>query len=176
MFMRAYQDMVFSTAARMTRNDAQAEDIAQDVFIKAFENFADLRANARAGGWLKTVATNLTLKHLTRDRRRWRVFSEFALHESAPESPLLDPPVPDTLAADLGAQQRSDLIDGALRRLPEHQRLPLVLYHFEDFSYDEIASRLGISLAKVKTDIRRARAALLPILSTRGLVRDSLED
>ncbi len=176
MFMRAYQDMVFSTAARMTGNDAQAEDIAQEVFTKAYENFAGLRANAGAGGWLKTVATNLTINHLTRHRRRWRLFSEFAPAEGAPESPLLDPPMPDTLAADLDAERRRELIDDALRRLPDHQRLPLVLYHFEDLSYEEIAARLGISLAKVKTDIRRARAALAPILATCGLVRDALED
>jgi len=73
-FMRAYQDMVFSTAARLAGNDAQAEDIAQEVFIKAFENFEHLRASPAAGGWLKTVATNLSLNYLTRYRKRWRLF------------------------------------------------------------------------------------------------------
>ena len=60
-FMRAYQDMVFSTAARLAGNDVQAQDIAQDVFIKAYENFEHLRTSPAAGGWLKTVATNLSL-------------------------------------------------------------------------------------------------------------------
>jgi sulfite exporter TauE/SafE len=55
--MRAYQDMVFSTAARIVANDAQAEDIAQEVFLKAYENFDHLSASPTAGGWLKTVAT-----------------------------------------------------------------------------------------------------------------------
>ena len=76
--MHAYQDMVFSTAARLTGNDAQAQDIAQEVFLKAYENFASLRTSPTAGGWLKTVATNLTLNHLSRYRRRWRFFSESA--------------------------------------------------------------------------------------------------
>jgi RNA polymerase sigma-70 factor (ECF subfamily) len=84
--------------------------------------------------------------------------------------------VPDMLLADLGAEQRRVLIDGALRKLPEHQRLALVLYHFEDLSYEEIAVKLGASLAKIKTDIRRARAALLPVLQSSGIVAGSLEN
>ena len=54
--MRDYQDMVFSTAARLTGNPAQAEDIAQHVFLKAYENFDKLKGRPEAGGWLKTVA------------------------------------------------------------------------------------------------------------------------
>lgn len=172
-FMRAYQDMVFSTAVRLAGDDAQAEDISQEVFLKAYENFDHLRASPAAGGWLKTVATNLALNHLTRYRKRWRLFSEMRPagedHGSMPDAPEPEPPLPDTLLEGLGAEQRRAAIDGALRRLPTHQRLPLVLYHFEDMSYEEIARRLRVSLAKVKTDIRRARAALLPMLQSQGV-------
>jgi RNA polymerase sigma-70 factor (ECF subfamily) len=174
--MRAYQDMVFSTAARLSGNDAQAEDIAQQVFIQAYEHFAELRSSATAGGWLKTVATNLTLNYLNRYRKRRRLFSEMASRSSDEETTDLEWPVPDTLLKDLGAEQRRALIDAALRRLPEHQRLALVLHHFEEFSYHEIAVRLRVSLAKVKTDIRRARLALLPMLQSGGLGRDSVDD
>ncbi len=160
-FMRAYQDMVFSTAARLAGNDAQAEDISQEVFIKAYENFAQLRASPTAGGWLKTVATNLSLNYLTRYRKRWRLFSE---EERAPDVPL-----PDTALDSLTAEQEHALLEEALRRLPQHQRLPLVLYHFEDLSYEDIAAKLGVSLAKVKTDIRRARLALAPVLERSGM-------
>jgi RNA polymerase sigma-70 factor, ECF subfamily len=153
--------MVFSTAARLAGNDAQAEDIAQEVFIKAYEDFDRLRTNPAAGGWLKTVATNLSLNYLTRYRKRWRFFSEEA---SIPETAD-----PDDAVAVLGADQRQTLIDEALRRLPPHQRVPLALYHFEDFSYQEIAQRLGVSLAKIKTDIARARGALLPMLKSQGI-------
>jgi len=62
-----------------------------------------------------------------------------------------------------------------LRQLPADQRAALVLYHFEDLSYQEIAARLRASLAKVKTDIRRARLALRPLLEARGIGRVSLE-
>jgi RNA polymerase sigma-70 factor (ECF subfamily) len=170
-FMRAYQDMVFSTAARLTGNDAQAADIAQEVFLRAYEHFSHLRTSETAGGWLKTVATNLTLNHLSRYRKRWRLFSEMkgdSSEEAADFEASL--PRPDTLLADLYADQRRAAIDEALRRLPDHQRVPLVLYHFEDLSYQDIAVRLGASIAKIKTDIRRGRAALLPLLQSSGIV------
>lgn len=173
-FMRAYQDMVFSTAARLTGNDAQAEDIAQDVFLRAYEHFTDLRSSPTAGGWLKTVTTNLTLNHLTRYRRRWRLFSELnePAGEDSSDAAQIEWEVPDTMLTDLEADQRRQLIDEALRQLPQHQRLALVLYHFEELSYQEIAHKLHVSLAKIKTDIRRARAALLPLLAAGGLVRE----
>ena len=74
--MRDYQDMVFSTAVRLVVNTAEAEDISQEVFLKAFERFGELRKSPTAGGWLKTVATNMSLNHLTRYRSRWTFFSE----------------------------------------------------------------------------------------------------
>ena len=174
-FMRDYEDMVFSTAARLAGNDAQAEDIAQEVFMKAYVQFSQLRSSPTAGGWLKTVATNLTLNYLTRHRRRWRLFSELREGRSGDaNAPEIEWEVPDTLLTDLGSEQRQRLVDEALRRLPQHQRLALVLYHFEDMPYLAIAEKLGVSLAKVKTDIRRGRAALLPLLGARGLTRESL--
>ncbi len=175
-FMRAYQDMVFSTAARLAGNDAQAQDIAQEAFIRAYEHFDELRASPAVGGWLKTVTTNLALNHLTRYRRRWRLFSEMTTDAAEEDSPAVLLPLPDRLLEDLGAEQQRVVIDDALRRLPEHQRVPLVLYHFEDLSYQEIAARLRVSLAKVKTDIRRARAALLPMLESAGLARGAWKD
>jgi RNA polymerase sigma-70 factor (ECF subfamily) len=175
--MHAYQDMVFSTAARLTGNDAQAEDIAQDVFLKAYENFDQLRSSSTAGGWLKTVATRLTLNHLSRYRRRWRFFSELRRDDSDEDSELefTTPDLtPDAIVADIDAEQRQAIIEQALRELPEHHRVPLVLYHFEDMPYQDIANQLRVSLPKVKTDIQRARMALAKILARRGVVRASL--
>jgi len=174
--MRAYQDMVFSTAARLAGNDAQAEDIAQEVFIRAYEHFSDLRASNSAGGWLKTVTTNLALNYLNRYRKRWRLFSEMRPAAADDEDPAeIEWEVPDTLLAELSAEQRRALVDAALRRLPDHQRLPLVMYHFDDLSYQEIAIKLSVSLTKVKTDIRRARAALFAKLEFSAAARDTLD-
>ena len=78
------------------------------------------------------------------------------------------------MLADIGAEQRRRIIDDALRRLPSAQRVALVLYHFEDLPYQEIADQLGASLTKIKTDIRRGRAALFEMLKADGLVRECL--
>jgi RNA polymerase sigma-70 factor, ECF subfamily len=170
-FMQAYQDMVFTTAARLTANDRQAEDIAQEVFLRAYEHFAQLRTSPTAGGWLKTVATNLTLNHLSRYRKRWRFFSELSSEDSEREDPEPAVETFDSLFAETDAEERGALVKEALDRLPEHQRLPLVLYHFEEMPYRDIAQRLGVSVAKVKTDILRGRIALAKLLAPRELPR-----
>lgn len=163
--MRAYQDMVFSTAARLTGEESQAQDIAQEVFLRAYENFGSLCASATAGGWLKTVTTNLTLNHLSRYRRRWRFFSELHREDGGGDGIGLDFEASGTLLDRLAEEERNALVEEGLRNLPEHQRVPLVLYHFEGMSYRDIAQRLKISLSKVKTDILRARAALIKKLT-----------
>ena len=161
-FMRSYQDMVYSTAARLTGNQAQAEDIAQEVFLKAYERFEMLRTSPTAGGWLKTVATNLSLNHLQRYRKRWRFFSEFRRDDGGDargEEPVEFPSL-ENFQDGIDQSEKRAWIERALAQLPEHQRVPLVLFHFEEMSYEEIAKRLGISLAKLKTDVLRGRAAL----------------
>jgi RNA polymerase sigma-70 factor (ECF subfamily) len=169
--MRAHQNMVYSTAARLTGDTAQAEDIAQEVFLRAHRNFGQLRDNPRAVGWLKTVATNLTLTHLTRYRKRWVFFSQLQADEDGGggDEAELEFATDESVFADVEADQRQEQIEAALRRLPEHQRVPLVLFHFEELPYEEIATRLRVSLPKVKTDIHRARAALARILARRGI-------
>jgi RNA polymerase sigma-70 factor (ECF subfamily) len=167
--MRAHQNMVYSTAARLSGDTAQAEDIAQEVFLRAHRNFGQLRDNPRAVGWLKTVATNLTLTHLTRYRKRWVFFSQLQHDDEGGDDAELDFATEESVFADVETDQRQGQIEAALRRLPEHQRVPLVLFHFEELPYEEIASRLRVSLPKVKTDIHRARAALARILAQRGI-------
>ena len=175
--MRAYQDMVFTTAARLVGRDAQAEDIAQETFVRAYAHFDRLRGNPSCGGWLKTVATNLAINHLNRHRRRWRLFSDLAHKNDEDEFNPLEWADPDTGAfAALDVEQQRQAIEKALQSLPDQQRAALVLFHFEDMTYQEIAQRLGVSLAKVKTDIHRARMSLLPLLEGSGISSKSLED
>jgi len=173
--MRRYQDMVYSTAARLSGNDSQAEDIAQEVFLRAHRHFDQLHGNPRAAGWLKTVATNLTLTHLTRYRRRWVFFSQLQLAPDGEEAAELDFEAPESVVADVSEGERQAYVEAALRELPEHQRVPLVLFHFDGMPYEDIARRRGISLAKLKTDIHRARQALAVILARHGITAAQLE-
>ena len=166
-FVREYQDMVFATAVRLLGREADAEDVAQTVFMRAFERFDDLDGNPAAPGWLKTVAVNLCLNHLSRYRARWRFFSEM---EGGDDMPRLEARIARMTSAseDLERVEMQERLERALRKLPDHQRLPLVLFHFEEMTYQAIAESLGISLAKVKTDIHRGRDALKQELSIHG--------
>src|SRR4029079_1067762 len=75
-FVREYQDLVFATAVRLLGNPAEAEDVSQNVFLKAFEHFREVDRSPQAAGWLKTVTRNFCLNHMARYRRRWQFFSE----------------------------------------------------------------------------------------------------
>jgi len=159
-FMQRYQNMVFSTALRLVANNAEAEDIAQEVFLKAYERFHEVGNSPTAGGWLKRVATNLSLNHLSRYRSRWSYFSEMFAGRNEGDDLPFDIAAPDSVEEQLADLDRHRLLEQALQKLPPAQRVPLVLYHLEGLRYEEIAARLHVSLGKVKTDIFRAREAL----------------
>jgi len=158
--MRNYQNMVFSTAMRLLANQSEAEDISQEVFLKAYERFGELCDSPTAGGWLKTVATNMSLNHLSRYRARWRFFSELLARPGEDEEKELEFAAPEDTAESLDRSDRQEIVERALQKLPAAQRVPLVLYHMEGLRYEEIAAKLNVSLGKVKTDIFRGREAL----------------
>ena len=160
-FMKNYQNMVFSTAMRLLASQPDAEDVTQEVFLRAYERFDQLRDSPAVGGWLKTVARNLSLNHLTRYRSRWSFFSELigGGREDNDEHEM------EFSAGESGTEmldqaERRAMVEQALQKLPVAQRVPLVLFHFEDLAYGEIAAKLGVSLGKVKIDIFRGREAL----------------
>ncbi|NOS71882.1 MAG: sigma-70 family RNA polymerase sigma factor [Verrucomicrobia bacterium] len=159
-FLHNYQNMVFSTAMRLTANQSEAEDITQEVFLRAYERFADLQNSPTVGGWLKTVATNLSLNHLSRYRSRWTFFSEILRGTDDDENEVVEFPETEDSQEAFAAADRRDLVEQALQGLSASQRVPLVLHHFEGLRYEEIAEKLGVSLGKVKTDIFRGREAL----------------
>ena len=165
-FVREHQDLVFGTAVRLLGNPAEAEDVAQTVFLKAFERFDEIAASPAAAGWLRTVTRNTCLNHLSRYRKRWRLFSEMRQAVDAP-------PFEETLVAESSTSaaieqaDERERLEAALRALPDHQRVPLVLFHFENAGYEEIAAALGVSLSKVRSDIHRGREALRKHLGTR---------
>ncbi len=179
-FVREYQDMVFATAVRLLGDATEAEDVSQTVFLRAYERFAVIGTSTAAAGWLKTVTTNLCLNYLSRYRARWQFFSQLEPVDGtrrdawAPAGPRAEgrnlrpdtdhrPPattLPVSPLEALEAADRAERLERALRALPDHQRVPLVLFHFEEMSYEAIAARLGVSVAKVKTDIHRGRERL----------------
>ena len=166
-FVRRYQDMVYGTAVRLLGSPAEAEDAAQTVFLKAFQRFDEVGASPAAAGWLKTTTRNECLNHLSRYRARWQFFSELTRPDRS-EGDYADSLVsPLSHALDLERAELREQLERALCALPDHQRVPLVLFHFEELNYQEIADALGASLGKVKTDIHRGREALKRLLPDR---------
>src|SRR5215470_1065496 len=159
-FMQRYQNMVFSTSMRLLANPTEAEDVSQEVFLRAYAHYNELSASPTAGGWLKRVATNLSLNHLSRYRARWSFFSELGSSSADEDQPEIEFASPEDIGESLHNAERHELVEQALQKLPAAQRVPLVLYHLEGMKYEEIAAKLHISLGKVKTDIFRAREAL----------------
>jgi RNA polymerase sigma-70 factor, ECF subfamily len=159
-FVRSYQDMVYGVAVRLLGNPAEAEDVAQTVFLKAFQRFAEIGTSVSAAGWLKTVTKNACLNHLSRYRARWRFFSELEGDRSSGTGYEAELVSEEDTALDLEREDQRGHLERALHALPDHQRVPLVLFHFENTSYQDIADQLGVSLGKVKTDIHRGREAL----------------
>jgi RNA polymerase sigma-70 factor, ECF subfamily len=153
-FVREHQDMVYSTALRIVGSPQDAEDIAQNVFIKAYSDFKKLADNPQAGGWLRTLARNEGINHYNRYQKRWKFFSSF----DKEDGDSFEPASPETDDGWLYGQ--FDVLKKALLELPAKFRAPLVLYHYEDCSYDEISKMLKVSIDKVKVDIHRGRAML----------------
>ncbi len=163
-FMQNYQQMVNSTAYRLLANEAEAQDIAQEVFLRAHRHFHEISSSPTAGGWLKKVTTNLCLNHLSRYRARWTFFSDLFSRDSEDRNFVEEIPATDQTESGLVEADRKEMVQRALEKLPPAQRVPLVLFHFENKRYEEIAELLNVSLGKVKTDIFRARESLRKIL------------
>ena len=167
-FMNRHQNRVFSTAMRLVANSAEAEDIAQEVFLKAYERFAELSQSPTVGWWLKRVATNLSLNYLSRYRARWSFFSELFRGEEGDGKTEADFAAPGDLSDAVAVADRHRQVEHALRDLPTAQRVPLVLFHMEGLSYKEIATKLKISIGRVKTNIFRGRERLRTNLQSRA--------
>lgn len=165
LFMREHQHQVYTRAYRLLADGRQAEDVVQEVFLKAYQQGEALWRDPRVVGWLVTVARNLCFNHLTRYAKRMSSLDEstdelsdgMGMSEAMTQALTSREPDMHTQMSQAETQTR---LQTALLALPDQQRIPLVLFHFEELSYEEIAKQLNISMAKLKTDIHRARSRL----------------
>lgn len=163
---RAYRDLVeryrrpvYTLARRMVRSAEDAEDVAQETFVRMFRALDRYDPARPFAAWLFTIATRLCIDHLR--RRRVQPVSLTREDSESGESRELDIedtlPGPEELAARSEEERGTrDLIEG----LPEHYRVVVVLRHQQDLSYEEIAEALSLPLGTVKARIHRARALL----------------
>jgi RNA polymerase sigma-70 factor (ECF subfamily) len=157
-----HQNAVIGTVAKMLGNPSEAEDIAQQVFLRIWKNAKRYRPDAKFTTYLFTITRNLVFNE-TRRRSRKREVSAEEREESAHQTIEANPDrQPD---AELLQAELQNAVDAAIAALPESQRMAVVLRRYEQLSYDEIAAVLDLSVSAVKSLLFRARTALRESLS-----------
>lgn len=148
-FVRHYQARVFAFLARSCAGDSHVEDLAQEVFLRAIRALSDFTPDrAKVSTWLFQIGVRLLQDRRKRPQRKLVPVSE-DIHDGrlGPEESL--------------AQRRIlERIEIAARKLPEEQRVALVLFEFHDLSHEEIAEATGVATGTVKTRVFRARKFL----------------
>lgn len=167
-----FADQLYPTALRMTRNPADAEDLVQETFAKAFANFHQFRAGTNLRAWLYRILTNTFINGYRKKQREprqettdeikdWQLAAAEAHTSSgmrSAENEVLDH-LPD-----------SD-IKQALARLPEEFQEVIYLVDIEGYAYKEVAARMGTPLGTVMSRLHRARRQLREMLADYGRER-----
>lgn len=166
-----YGDRVFNLVLRMVGDRAEAEDIAQEVFVTVWKSIDTFRSEARLSTWLLRIAANHAknrIKYLARRQTDGRGLDE------APEAALADvgkaPAQSRVTSPDvaLEAAEQGNAIERAIAALDEDQRLVVVLRDIEELSYEEIGEITGLPEGTVKSRLHRARLALKEALAGEG--------
>jgi RNA polymerase sigma-70 factor (ECF subfamily) len=164
---RDYAPRVYNLARRMLGNDADAEDVTQDVLVQVVRKLDTFRGEASFPTWLHRVTVNAALAHRRKRAQRAEreihdplaLFHENGYHASAVR--------PWTVGPDIEAlsHEQTQLIEQAIRGLPELYRDVYVLADVEEMANQEIADLLGLSLAAVKSRLHRARLLMRTALA-----------
>ncbi len=163
----AYQDRVYNLCLRMLGAPQPAEDATQETFLSAFRNMGRLRGPSLRA-WLLRIASNVCIDEIRRARRHPQVSLETPAEDDEPERPSFQ--VADPAEGPEGLALRGELceaLQGELLRLPDDQRLAVLLCDVEGLSYDEIAATMSSSVGTVKSRISRGRARLREALRAR---------
>lgn len=164
--IRPYEKLVYVTIFAILKNEAEAEDAAQEAIINAYRNLKSFRGEAKFSTWLVTIAMNEARKRL----RKAKVAAEDSLSESGEESEGDYTPavLTDWREIPLEALERKELrekLREAVKMLPEKYREVFVLRDIEELNQEETAAALGINVTLVKVRLHRARMMLQKLLA-----------
>lgn len=157
--VRRYQGQVYGMAARLVGGRGDAEDVAQEAFLKAFRGLEGFKGDAKFSTWLYRITWNVCTDWLRRNRKPGR----------RPSSIDETPEVADSrvdVAGSLVESERREEIRRALDGLPDKYRSVVTLMYFQKMSYDQISAVLGLPLKTIETRLYRARRMLREALST----------
>jgi RNA polymerase sigma-70 factor (ECF subfamily) len=167
--VEAYQRPVYSLAYRMLGNRLEAEDAAQESFVRAYTKLHTYRPERKFSTWLLSITS-----HHCIDRLRRRRFTWLSLEEPLPPQRLRsEHGLPEDSA--LRAEKR-DEVRQLLKALEPAYRTPIVLRYWHDMSYQEIAETLGISLGAVKSRLHRARLKMAQVVAESETARPVLAE
>ncbi len=147
----AYQHRIFGVAHRMLGNAAEAEEIAQEVFIRVHRSIAQFRGDARLSTWLYAITSRLCLNRLASADRRLRRDDADALDRA---------PAEGDAAALVERSEVATALREAIAGLPEERRIVVVLRDLEGLSYEEISEALDLEPGTVRSRLHRARLDL----------------
>lgn len=172
LLVRKYERKIYRLIARLVRDPAEVEDVAQEAFIKAYRALPQFRGESAFYTWLYRIAVNTAKNHLQASNRRPSAKPESALSDDAEPfdetDNLSDINTPEAVIA---SRQIADTVNLAIEALPEELRTAIVLREIEGLSYEEIAQTMGCPIGTVRSRIFRAREAiaqrLRPLLDTR---------
>ena len=148
----AYQHRVFGVALRMLGSRAEAEEAAQEVFLRAHRAIADFRGDAKLSTWLYAIASRLCMNRLASGERR--------LLREGEETLARIPSGHPSPADELERSERDAALHRAIAELSDERRMVVVLRDLEGLSYEEIASALDLELGTVRSRLHRARMDL----------------
>jgi len=149
-----YKDLVYGLVLRLTADRSQADDLAQEVFLKIHRGLPYFRGEARLSTWVYRIVSNVCFQSRARPRR------EVPL-DRGPEAAPIDPGRAD---AAFGHLELKDRLDKAIAQLPEQQRFLIAAHHLGGVEYEALAEALDIPLGTVKTHLHRAKRRLRELL------------
>lgn len=158
-----YQDRVFNMIYRMCHRHEDAEELAQETFLKALEKISQFRGQSRFYTWVFRIAVNLVISHRRRSGRiRFQSLvgpEEFGPTQAAEMAAAANRSNPGPQAAAMSAETQGRVM-AALEELDDKMRLVVVLRDVEDMDYGEISDVLSVPIGTVKSQLHRARCAL----------------
>lgn len=149
-----HRKRILADCQHMTRDSNNAEDLAQEVFVKAYFALRRFEGRSSFRHWLHRIKVNHCLNHLKNQQGRETLASEHETEEGDDSNLFVVSPIAET---DLLAMEERARIHFILEAMPDTLRLPLVMREMDELSYGEIAEALGIGLSAVKMRIKRAR-------------------